>query len=412
MHRQVSAFTSFAIFITAFGLAAKCYKEQNISTSFPCFWKQNRDFGKFGKVIEIYQYKNYYDTNRTKLGVMWNEIVQASGCNDLTAHGSQMCSCLKEFHTGRFNDEIYNKTQLENPWNNAEVAVMRACLFRHRFTTSIDLFDQMGVYPLSAITYILSIGVICEVVSDLNDQDESWKLFMILPVILACIFIPICFSFWSSSVTSAIPWTMTVIPLSCLTLCMVYCIRNQDALKSFWDKRIYQIEYCFTLLVLVSLYDATQQQRDYYYMVCRILFACGLGLFALWRDPESKKNGNGDILIVWLVGTLFLVGNTPPAKWTSSVLEADPYWTSVFIPTAFYLYVVGMPLAICMMTKDSSAGTADSSQAGTTSEGKQDLTTKGYVCMAVSKGTRLMLFLAVVAAFITEGKKIHVPVPA
>lgn len=406
MHKQVSALISFAGLAIAFGLAVSCFTSNNsISASFPSFWKENRDFGKFRDVLAIYESSSYYGTGGMGPQVMWADILEKSGCSDVIANQTQMCRCLEKFHTGHF-EEIYKR---EEPENNAQIEVMRTCLFRHRFTTSIKLFEDMGISPFSAIIYILGIGCICEIMPMWYKYTDIISMVAFGTGIFVSTFGPAIWSGVESFVDhKSRPKTQSgfltiLLPTICLFSYISIDLLRVKQWKDFWAQRCYQIEYCLTLLVLVSLYDATQQQRDYFYMVSRILFACGLGLFALWRDPGQAK----DTFIVWLVGTLFLVGNTPPAKWTSSVFEADPYWTSGFIPAAFYLYVVGMPLAIYMTPFVDSSPKSKSSaenQAKSSAE-NQSPQPDSVVCMAVSKGTRLMLFLAVVAAFSTGGKK-------
>lgn len=231
------------------------------------------------------------------------------------------------------------------------------------------------------------------------------------------------------------------------------------------------LDYCITLPVIVFLYDATQQHRDYEYIVSRICMSVGISL-CVWcsrteggrkakeaevakpekqgevtppekrtsetetqtdsasdprrpayaEAPSTTKNpkrrradswvgqlGNqyptkGEIVdrenpqwdmlpdLVWILGTLSLVGTQGPGAWSRENQWFSTVWSDGFIVLAFYVCVLAYPVAI--MNTAMNTAMNQGKDAGSNNASK-----KGGMLGVLCLSKEILLLMAVLAVY-------------
>jgi hypothetical protein len=207
------------------------------------------------------------------------------------------------------------------------------------------------------------------------------------------------------------------------------------------------LDYCITLPVIVFLYDATQQHRDYEYIVSRICMSVGISL-CVWcsrteggrkgkeaevegipvvptkpTEPEhageirpsddfdphkirlnpltnqyptkgpfvSRNNTGWDMLpdLVWILGTLSLVGTQGPGAWSRESQWFSTVWSDGFILLAFYVCVLAYPVAIMNIAM------SRAKEAGSNNASKKQVHMFEVLCLS----KEILLLMAVLAVY-------------
>lgn len=414
--------------------------DENVIKGLACFVKKPADWGRM--INDVYKNDNYYATRTPgnanvmltdALGKMYcpgSELLQ--GQADPWAP-SDVCGCIHRQHTNKFLPMYLNLNMEHGQVQDQAERDVTGCIFQYRLTSTITLTEDLKIFPHSVILYIAFVGHVCSLCSWLLQWKREKKLgtekgsYMDLgslawPVLGLGPAIALGVSLYHKE--SARQGSLEFIPaVLVLALAWMMNMRGSEddaagkegvvVVMNKIQRELPWVEYCFTLPLLVLLFDATQQHRDLHYLLSRMFFSIGLSLMVgTWRYyhyvrhigkvvQTVNEDYSMNIQRVWFVATLFLVGNTPPGRWSPEV------WTQAFVPSAFYIYILGMPLVAVGEQKNMMM------VGGVTAEGSKDATTmKRGMAMwedLISILSRTLLVMALVSA--NRASSLHVQTP-
>lgn len=358
------------------------HNETQLALKFQCLQKSDTK-AEISRVwfSSIYGNETLYEPsnrNHANANSMLSAGLQAANCqppepNMLLWLPPSMCQCLVEFHNGVFHSAFLNLTERPSDTEDERRALaddmsnrlLKECFFRSRAQRTVKPTDALEISPMCNILIVVWIITFCSLADLYPEKGENKYIsgiayllgfVMYVFVIVGC--------FLQDPDMGGIAILLGVVlwfPDLCFWLFALLRRCNFPMADTYWKQpwklpgleccKHLCLEYCFTLVLLVTLYDATQQHRDHLYAVSRILYALGMSLFAIfasWKFGTEPNKAHYDLKAAWLLGSVFMACNTPPSSFTRHVLDATHYWTHVYIPSAFYLYTLGMPISICM----------------------------------------------------------------